>query len=174
MVKNVIPKHLEAISAKLIEMGCEVSEFDDAVRVVGKPRLTHTHVKTLPYPGFPTDMQPQISVALALAAWVLARYFVLRRKLARGRSADLTALQHVFDRAAGGRRTPVVYSNAVASPLVFGFFHPKVVLPAAMLDRQEGTECIMLHELTHVRRRDHIVMQLFTAAAILHLSLIHI
>ncbi len=67
MVKNVIPKHLEAISAKLIEMGCEVSEFDDAVRVVGKPRLTHTHVKTLPYPGFPTDMQPQISVALALA-----------------------------------------------------------------------------------------------------------
>ena len=67
MVKNVIPKHLEASSAKLIEMGCEVSEFDDAVRVVGKPRLTHTHVKTLPYPGFPTDMQPQISVALALA-----------------------------------------------------------------------------------------------------------
>lgn len=108
------------------------------------------------------------AVALALAAWVLARYFVLRRKLARGRSADLTALQHVFDRAAGGRRTPVVYSNAVASPLVFGFFHPKVVLPAAMLDRREGTECILLHELTHVRRRDHIVMQLFTAAAILH------
>lgn len=108
------------------------------------------------------------AVALALAAWVLARYFVLRRKLARGRSADLTALQHVFDRAAGGRRTPVVYSNAVASPLVFGFFHPKVVLPAAMLDRREGTECILLHELTHVRRRDHIVMQMFTAAAILH------
>lgn len=108
------------------------------------------------------------AVTLALAAWVLARYFVLRRKLARGRSADLTALQHVFDRAAGGRRTPVVYSNAVASPLVFGFFHPKVVLPAARLDRREGTECILLHELTHVRRRDHIVMQLFTASAILH------
>lgn len=66
-VKNVIPKHLEAISAKLLEMGCEVSEFDDAVRVVGKPKLRHTHVKTLPYPGFPTDMQPQMSVALALA-----------------------------------------------------------------------------------------------------------
>ena len=67
MVRNVIPKHLEAISAKLMEMGCEVSEFDDAVRVVGRPKLTHTHVKTLPYPGFPTDMQPQITVALALA-----------------------------------------------------------------------------------------------------------
>ena len=67
-VKNVIPKHLEAISAKLLEMGCEVVEFDDAVRVVCKSRLKYTNVKTLPYPGFPTDMQPQISVALALAS----------------------------------------------------------------------------------------------------------
>ncbi len=66
-VKNVIPKHLEAISAKLLEMGCEVVEFDDAVRVVCKSRLRYTNVKTLPYPGFPTDMQPQISVALSLA-----------------------------------------------------------------------------------------------------------
>ncbi|MCI8549507.1 MAG: UDP-N-acetylglucosamine 1-carboxyvinyltransferase [Lachnospiraceae bacterium] len=66
-VKNVIPRHLEAISAKLKEMGCEVIEFDDAVRVVCKSRLHYTHVKTLPYPGFPTDMQPQISVALSLA-----------------------------------------------------------------------------------------------------------
>ena len=48
-------------------MGCEVVEFDDAVRVVCKSRLRHTHVKTLPYPGFPTDMQPQISVALSVA-----------------------------------------------------------------------------------------------------------
>lgn len=66
-VKNVIPKHLEAISAKLVEMGCEVVEFDDAVRVVGKPRLRHTNINTLPYPGFPTDMQPQMTVTLALA-----------------------------------------------------------------------------------------------------------
>lgn len=67
MVRNVIPKHLEAITAKLIEMGCEVAEFDDAVRVVGKPRQRPTNIKTLPYPGFPTDMQPQITVTLALA-----------------------------------------------------------------------------------------------------------
>ena len=66
-VKNVIPKHLEAITAKLMEMGCEVIEFDDEVRVVGKPAQRHTDIKTLPYPGFPTDMQPQMSVALALA-----------------------------------------------------------------------------------------------------------
>ncbi|MCI8401497.1 MAG: UDP-N-acetylglucosamine 1-carboxyvinyltransferase [Lachnospiraceae bacterium] len=66
-VRNVIPKHLEAITSKLMEMGCEISEFDDAVRVVAKNRMSHTKVKTLPYPGFPTDMQPQISVALALA-----------------------------------------------------------------------------------------------------------
>ena len=67
MVKNVIPKHLEAISAKLLEMGCEVAEFDDAVRVVGKSNQKHTDIKTLPYPGFPTDMQPQMTVTLALA-----------------------------------------------------------------------------------------------------------
>ena len=67
MVQNVIPKHLEAITAKLIEMGCEVTEFDEAVRVVGKPRQKHMDIKTLPYPGFPTDMQPQITVTLALA-----------------------------------------------------------------------------------------------------------
>ena len=67
MVRNVIPKHLEAISAKLAEIGCEVTEFDDAVRVVGKPRQRPTNIKTLPYPGFPTDMQPQMAVTLALA-----------------------------------------------------------------------------------------------------------
>ena len=67
MVKNVIPKHLEAISAKLIEIGCEVIEFDDAVRVVGKPVQRHTDIKTLPYPGFPTDMQPLMTVLLTLA-----------------------------------------------------------------------------------------------------------
>lgn len=65
-VCNVIPKHLEATIAKLVEIGCEVEEFDDAVRVVSKGGLTSTHVKTLPYPGFPTDMQPQIGVTLAL------------------------------------------------------------------------------------------------------------
>ena len=66
-VKNVIPKHLESISAKLSEIGCEVTESDDAVRVVASRPLKHTQVKTLPYPGFPTDMQPQITVALCLA-----------------------------------------------------------------------------------------------------------
>ena len=66
-VKNVIPKHLEAISAKLIEIGCEVIEGDDEVRVVGRPKQCSTNIKTLPYPGFPTDMQPQMAVTLALA-----------------------------------------------------------------------------------------------------------
>ena len=66
-VKNVIPKHLESISAKLLEIGCEIEEADDCIRVVASKPLMHTHVKTLPYPGFPTDMQPQITVALALS-----------------------------------------------------------------------------------------------------------
>ncbi len=66
-IKNVIPKHLESISAKLIEMGCQVMESDDAVRVVATKRMRSAHVKTLPYPGYPTDMQPQITVVLGLA-----------------------------------------------------------------------------------------------------------
>ncbi|MCD7737787.1 MAG: UDP-N-acetylglucosamine 1-carboxyvinyltransferase [Lachnospiraceae bacterium] len=67
-VKNIIPKHLECISAKLKEIGCEVQESDDAVRVFCSKCLKGTQVKTMPYPGFPTDMQPQISVTLGLSA----------------------------------------------------------------------------------------------------------
>ena len=67
LVRNVIPKHLEAMTAKLLEIGCYVEEFDDAVRISAKSRLRKTHVKTLPYPGFPTDMQPQMSVVLCTA-----------------------------------------------------------------------------------------------------------
>ena len=67
VVKNVIPKHLEATSAKLLEVGCRVIEYDAAVRVIADGKLQHTQVTTLPYPGFPTDMQPQMAVVLALA-----------------------------------------------------------------------------------------------------------
>ena len=69
LIKNVIPKHLECITAKLVETGVEVEERDDAVLVRRDPavRLTRTNIKTLPYPGFPTDMQPQMAVVLSLA-----------------------------------------------------------------------------------------------------------
>lgn len=67
LVKNVIPKHLEAITAKLYEIGCSVEEYDDAVRVIGGEVHKGTQIKTLPYPGFPTDMQPQMTVALCTA-----------------------------------------------------------------------------------------------------------
>lgn len=67
LIKNVIPKHLEAISAKLLEVGCKVEEFDDAVRVIAGGIMQHTQVTTLPYPGFPTDMQPQMAVLLGIA-----------------------------------------------------------------------------------------------------------
>ena len=67
IIRNVIPKHLEAISAKLEEIGVFIEELDDAVRVVSTKRLGHTHVKTLPYPGFPTDIQALITSLLALS-----------------------------------------------------------------------------------------------------------
>mgnify|MGYP002770659661 FL=1 len=67
LVRNVIPKHLEATTAKLLEVGCQVEEFDDSVRVISDGHLKHTQVTTLPYPGFPTDMQPQMAVLLGIA-----------------------------------------------------------------------------------------------------------
>ncbi len=67
LIKNVIPKHLEAVTAKLVEIGAEVEEFDDAVRVVASKRLVHTNIKTLPYPGFPTDMQQVMATLLCIA-----------------------------------------------------------------------------------------------------------
>ena len=67
IIRNVIPRHLEAITAKLLEIGCQVQAVDDSVRVVASKRLSRTHVKTQPYPGFPTDMQPQMTVLLSLS-----------------------------------------------------------------------------------------------------------
>ena len=67
LVQNVIPKHMECIYSKLQEMGARVVIYDDAIRVISKGRLHRTVVKTRPYPGFPTDMQAQICVCMALA-----------------------------------------------------------------------------------------------------------
>ena len=67
LIRNVIPKHLEAISSKLVEMGAHVIEYDDSVRVMADGALKATQIKTLPYPGFPTDMQAQMAAVLALS-----------------------------------------------------------------------------------------------------------
>ena len=67
VVRNVIPKHLESITAKLMEMGAVVEEYDDAVRVRRDGPILHCNVKTMPHPGFPTDMQPQIGALLTMA-----------------------------------------------------------------------------------------------------------
>lgn len=67
LVKNVIPKHLESISAKLLEMGVGIEEFDDSIRVSRSGALNKCNIKTMPHPGFPTDMQPQIAVLLSIA-----------------------------------------------------------------------------------------------------------
>ena len=66
-IENVIPKHLDCITAKLREIGADITEYDDAIRVESAYRLHRANVKTMPYPGFPTDMQPQITVCLATA-----------------------------------------------------------------------------------------------------------
>ncbi|MEG6572626.1 UDP-N-acetylglucosamine 1-carboxyvinyltransferase [[Clostridium] cellulosi] len=68
IVRNVIPKHLESISAKLIEMGVQLKEYDDAIEVISNGVLNHANIKTMPHPGFPTDMQPQMAVLLSIAS----------------------------------------------------------------------------------------------------------
>ncbi len=67
LVKNIIPKHMDSLSAKLREMNCQVDELGDAIRVIGNDNLVTTNVKTLAYPGFPTDLQPQMTSLLCVA-----------------------------------------------------------------------------------------------------------
>ena len=67
LIRNVIPKHMDCITSKLEEMGVEVREDGDNIRIIRKRPLTRTNVNTMPYPGFPTDMQPQITACLCLA-----------------------------------------------------------------------------------------------------------
>ena len=70
LIQNVIPKHMDCISAKLREMGVKIAEYDDAIRVQRTGVMRRANVKTMPYPGFPTDMQPQIAVCMSLASGV--------------------------------------------------------------------------------------------------------
>lgn len=70
LIQNVIPKHMDCISAKLREMGVKIAEYDDAIRVQRTGVMRRVNVKTMPYPGFPTDMQPQIAVCMSLASGV--------------------------------------------------------------------------------------------------------
>jgi UDP-N-acetylglucosamine 1-carboxyvinyltransferase len=67
LIRGIIPKHLESITVKLQKIGVQVEEYDDSIRVIGGGRLQKANVKTMPHPGFPTDMQPQITTLLAMA-----------------------------------------------------------------------------------------------------------
>lgn len=67
LIKNVIPKHLESVTAKFVEMGIQVEEGEDSIRVIGGEKITKANIKTLPYPGFPTDLQPQMGVLATIA-----------------------------------------------------------------------------------------------------------
>jgi UDP-N-acetylglucosamine 1-carboxyvinyltransferase len=70
VVKNIIPKHMESLTAKLIEMGVNVIEDEDFIRIIGGNKVKNVNIMTLPYPGFPTDLQPQITLLLNMAEGV--------------------------------------------------------------------------------------------------------
>ena len=150
-VLNVIPKHLEATIAKLLEMGCEVEEFDDAVRVVAKKRLKSTHVKTLPYPGYPTDMQPQIGVTLALcegtsviAESIFENRFKYLDELARmgaivkveGNSATIEGVEKL-----SGARVSAPDLRAGAALCIAGLATDDITIVEDIVYIQRGYEC---------------------------------
>ncbi len=112
LIKNIIPKHMDCITAKLVEMGVEVEENEDTLLVRRSGSLQRTNVKTLPYPGFPTDMQPQITTVLSLAegtslvtegVWSSRYRYVdeLRRMGARIQVDDKTAVVEGVDHLTG-------------------------------------------------------------------------
>ena len=67
LIRNIIPKHMDCITAKLVEVGAEIEEFGDCIRITREGDIHHINIKTMPYPGFPTDMQPQIAACMCLA-----------------------------------------------------------------------------------------------------------
>ena len=114
-IDNVIPKHLETITAKLIEMGVNVEEYDEAVRVSYEGALDPVYVKTLPYPGFPTDMHPQMSVLLCLANGESA----MTETIWSNRFRYVDELRKMGAKIEVERQTAVFEGNTV--------FHPAVV-----------------------------------------------
>lgn len=150
-VLNVIPKHLEATVAKLVEIGCEVEEFDDAVRVVSKKRLSHTHVKTLPYPGFPTDMQPQIGVTLALCSGtstiiesIFENRFKYLDELARmGASAKIEGNSATIEgvESLSGARVSAPDLRAGAALVIAGLAADGITIVDDIVYIQRGYEC---------------------------------
>lgn len=150
-VLNVIPKHLEATIAKLLEIGCEVEEFDDAVRVVSKGNLHGTHVKTLPYPGYPTDMQPQIGVTLALCKGtstitesIFENRFKYLAELARmGANVKIesnTAIIEGVERLTGAR-VSALDLRAGASLVIAGLAAEGITIVDDIVYIQRGYEC---------------------------------
>ena len=150
-VMNVIPKHLDATISKLVDIGCEVEEFDDAVRVVAKGRLRCTQVKTLPYPGYPTDMQPQIGVTLALAKGtstitesIFENRFKYLGELARmgavvkveGNSATIEGVEHF-----SGARVSAPDLRAGAALCIAGLAADGITIVDDIVYIQRGYEC---------------------------------
>lgn len=118
MIKGVIPRHLDCISAKLLDMGCQITEFDDEMLVKGTRPLRATNIITSPYPGFPTDMQPQITAALTLAdgeSMIVENIFENRFKYT-GELRRMGAHVHVSGTTARVRGAEALWGTRVCAP----------------------------------------------------------
>ncbi len=128
LVKNVIPKHMESLTAKLTEMNVEVEERDDAIRICGVQPLVKVNVKTLPYPGFPTDLQPPMAVLLTQAEGLST----ITEGIYDSRFKYLEELS---------RMGAVVQINGNAAMIDGG--HPLSGCPIKALDLRAGAACVL-------------------------------
>ena len=152
LVKNVIPKHLEATTAKLLEVGCQVEEFDDSVRVISDGHLKHTQVTTLPYPGFPTDMQAQFSLLnmVAEGTGVITetifenRFMHIPELIRMGGHAEIesnTVICHGVQKLSGAQ-VMATDLRASASLVLAGFIAEGATIVDRIYHIDRGYECI--------------------------------
>ena len=141
-VLNVIPKHLEATIAKLVEIGCEVEEFDDAVRVVSKGGLTSTHVKTLPYPGFPTDIQSPFMASIITESIFENRFKYLDELARMGANAKIEGNSATIEGVEGfsGARVSAPDLRAGAALCIAGLAAEGITIVDDIIYIQRGYE----------------------------------
>ena len=122
LVQNVIPKHMECITSKLQEMGAKVINYDDSIRIMRTGKLRQTTVKTRPYPGFPTDMQAQVCVCMALAGGTSRLTESVYETRFFGYCTELESMARAFASAERRRRSPVSIISQAAPflPTIYG------------------------------------------------------
>jgi len=145
LVKNIIPKHMESLSAKLIEMGVGIKEYDDAIRVIGTPEPKPAVIKTAPYPGFPTDLQQPMAVLMCLAKGVST----INENIFESRFKYLDELRKMGAEVSVNGRTSMIIGNGKLSGCVLKAtdLRAGAAMVLAGLAAEGVTEITQLHHI---------------------------